>query len=585
MNHGTHPTGIVTAEHSYGGFKVQNLAVEVSPGFYATGNLYIPDGPGPFPAVLHPHGHWPNGRFEDSATASVPGRCINLALRGYVSLTYDMLGYGDSAPITHQFAADDIEALRWGISLAGLQTQTGLACLDYLVQQPFVDRSRIACTGASGGGSQAIILAALDRRISAVAPVNMVSSTCQGWCLCENPPGLRIGTNNLEIAALIAPRPLLLISASGDWTSQTPTVEYPQLQKVYALYSATDRVSNVHLDAPHNFNMESRQALYKWLDRWFMIVGHSERYLEIPYPTPNRRVLEVDTSVISAASEREIRSHVFSYARREAALSLAASPSDQRDRLSRLFGLEQEPAYEVFRAPASMGSLRGTRLLIRRPISGEVVACWLAGAPDAALVAIAGSAEPVEEWVESWGTVVTSVIEAGAQLLVVEPFLSRGWRTPYGQLGRDQSMPFFTTYNRTDSAEWVRDLVTAALFGASQRHVCFMMGTGAAAIPALFAFAALPQVPGLVLEATGFSPSCVERFVVPGVERSGGIRAAALLAASRPTVIVSDADPPPWLAAVTEPMTSSGGGPVLAAPERTAEAVVKAFFPMPMRAV
>jgi hypothetical protein len=47
-------------------YTVAKVYFESLPGFYVTGNLYRPEGPGPFPAVLSAHGHWTYGRFENS---------------------------------------------------------------------------------------------------------------------------------------------------------------------------------------------------------------------------------------------------------------------------------------------------------------------------------------------------------------------------------------------------------------------------------------------------------------------------------------------------------------------------------------
>ena len=90
----------------------------------------------------------------------------------------------------------------------------------------------------------------------------MISLHMQGGCLCENPPGLRLDTNNVEIAATIAPRPMLMISATGDWTNETLEVEYPAVRALYALLGAEDRVHAVRFTAEHNYNKDSREAMY-----------------------------------------------------------------------------------------------------------------------------------------------------------------------------------------------------------------------------------------------------------------------------------------------------------------------------------
>ena len=173
------------------------------PGFLVTGNLYRPVGNGPFPAILSPHGHWTYGRLENTATTSGPARAIGLARQGFVVFTYDMVGYADSQQLPHTFGG--LRENLWGLSLAGLQLWNGIRAVDFLQTLPYVRRDAIGATGESGGGTQTFLLAAVDDRIAVAAPVNMISLHMQGGCLCENPPGLRLETTNVEIAATIAP--------------------------------------------------------------------------------------------------------------------------------------------------------------------------------------------------------------------------------------------------------------------------------------------------------------------------------------------------------------------------------------------
>src|SRR6185503_17658721 len=121
----------------------------------------------------------------------------------------------------------------WNISLMGLQTWNSIRALDFLESLRDVDKKRLACTGESGGGTQTFMLGAIDDRLAAQVPVVMVSSTMQGGCLCENAPGLRVQYYNVEIAAAAAPRPQLLVSAKGDWTTKTMEVEGPDIERVY----------------------------------------------------------------------------------------------------------------------------------------------------------------------------------------------------------------------------------------------------------------------------------------------------------------------------------------------------------------
>jgi dienelactone hydrolase len=145
-----------------------------------------------------------------------------------------------------------------------MQLWDSIRAVDFLETLPDVDRNRIGATGASGGATQILMLQAIDQRIKFSSPVNMISSIYQGGSPCENAPLLRIGTNNMEIASLMAPRPMLMVSTTQDWTKNTPRIEYPALQAMYRLYDKQVNVQTHEVDAPHNYNRESREAVYRF---------------------------------------------------------------------------------------------------------------------------------------------------------------------------------------------------------------------------------------------------------------------------------------------------------------------------------
>jgi dienelactone hydrolase len=290
----------VTGQIEHEDYSVENVFFESWPDFYVCGNLYHPKGNGPpFPGVLCPHGHWAHGRLQDIERGSIPARCVALARQGYIAFAYDMIGYNDSGMQVAGHAAelddggpDDGPHKRhfhaprhflWGISLLGLQLWNSVRALDYLASLPDIDRARLGCTGASGGGTQTFLLCAIDERVRVAAPVNMVSAHFQGGCVCENAPNLRLEGTNVEFAALMAPRPLLMVSATGDWTVNTPEVEYPAVRAIYRLYGAGDRVATVQVDAPHNYNRQSRETVYAWFGRWLLGDTDAEALKERPY--------------------------------------------------------------------------------------------------------------------------------------------------------------------------------------------------------------------------------------------------------------------------------------------------------------
>ncbi len=274
----------VAAQESFtgDGLVVTNLALETMPGLFLCGTLYRPDKPGKFPGIANSHGHWADGhvtREPDVPKASpsdknpAPGRAdlvglaANLARQGFVVFAYDMLGYNDTDQVAHQTFGSNLESYLWGTTELGLQTFNSLRAVDYLCALPFVDRKKIGATGASGGGTQTFLLAAIDERITASAPVNMVSASMQGGCTCENGPGLRVGTDNVELAATFAPKPQLLVCCTGDWTKNVPQRDAPAIQSVYGLFGAAPSFSIEQFNYQHNFNVESREAVYAFFKK------------------------------------------------------------------------------------------------------------------------------------------------------------------------------------------------------------------------------------------------------------------------------------------------------------------------------
>ncbi len=258
---------------------IEKVLIETLPGYYLGGNLYRPlNEKGKHPAVLNPHGHWTYGRLENQPLYSGPTLGANLARQGYVVFAWDMVGYNDTTQTPHAFG-NPTEQL-WSFGPLALQSWNAIRALDFVASLADVDPTKIAMTGASGGATQTLLLAAMDDRISAFAPVNMISSYMQGGDFCENAPGLRYNTNNVEIAAMIAPKPLLMVSATGDWTKNTPTDEYPAIKRLYELYGKPENIETTQLDAPHNFNKQNREAVYRFFAKHILHDPNADKIAE-----------------------------------------------------------------------------------------------------------------------------------------------------------------------------------------------------------------------------------------------------------------------------------------------------------------
>jgi hypothetical protein len=303
-------------------FVVDRVFFESFPGHFVTGSLFRPakKPDKPMPGILCPHGHWPNGRFyrnetpeneiaigaerwESGARAPLQARCVQLARMGCTVFLYDMLGYADSMQIAEHRSGKrphlcGTQPGTYGLyspmadlrlqSNFGLQTWNSLRAVDFLLSLDGVDPQRLAVTGASGGGTQSMILSAIDERIAASFPCVMVSTAMQGGCTCENACYMRIGQGNIDIAAATAPRPLGM-TAADDWTRELETKGWPDLKNLYAKLGAPNHVMatfNIHWK--HNYNHVSRTSMY----------GFMSDHLKLGYKKP---VLEAEFKDLSQA--------------------------------------------------------------------------------------------------------------------------------------------------------------------------------------------------------------------------------------------------------------------------------------------
>jgi uncharacterized protein len=251
----------------YDGYQVQNVAFESLPGVYVTGSLYTPiDTKGSLAGILSPHGHWTDPADFGRYKADLQKRFAGMARMGAIAFGYDMVGYGQLAE--YGWIHEHPQTLK-------LQLWNSIRAIDFLLSMG-ADPKRIACTGESGGATQTFLLAAVDNRVAVSVPVVQVSAHFFGGCPCES--GMPIHknknfqTNNVEIAALAAPRPMLIISDGDDYTKNTAEIEYPHIKYIYGLMGKSDLVENAHFPLEkHGYDSSKRAAAYPFLAKYLKL--------------------------------------------------------------------------------------------------------------------------------------------------------------------------------------------------------------------------------------------------------------------------------------------------------------------------
>jgi len=368
------------------GYTVEKVYFESAPGFFVTGSLWKPKAiKGKVPAVMFAHGHWQDARlslgtddkvrqeiaaggerFERGGKSIFQSLCIQLARMGCIVWQWDMLSDSDSIQfsreIVHTFAKQRPEmntTENWGLyspqaeshlqSIMGLQTWNAVRGLDFLLSMPEVDPERTAITGASGGGTQTMLLAAIDDRIKLSFPCVMVSTSMQGGCTCENASLLRIGTGNVEFAGLFAPKPQGMNTAN-DWTKEMATKGFPELQKLYATHGKKDNVMLLRGEHfPHNYNAVTRSAFYTFVNKHFKL-GHKSPVIEQDYEPHTKEQLTVwdDKHPAPKAADPEFERKLLKYFADDADKQLrAADPQQLRQAIEVVIGRSYDKAGEV----------------------------------------------------------------------------------------------------------------------------------------------------------------------------------------------------------------------------------------------
>ncbi|MCK9413763.1 MAG: acetylxylan esterase [Prolixibacteraceae bacterium] len=273
------------------GYSVKNITFQTRPGIYATANLYMPDGKGPFPGVMNTPGHWPNSKIDSIGQQAVGH---TLAINGYVCLTMDPWGAGERGTIVgkSEYHGSNLGAslMNIGESLLGIQVSENMRGVDLLCSLPNVDPQKIGTTGASGGGNQTMWLAAMDDRVKAAVPVVSVGtfeSYVMGFnCICEL---LVDGLTFTEEAGILAmAKAIMPCNHSKDEVSPAflPVQmlrSYNNAKQVFKLRGEENNISYKIFDLLHTYSAFDREAMLGWFDFHLKGIGTGAPKSESPF--------------------------------------------------------------------------------------------------------------------------------------------------------------------------------------------------------------------------------------------------------------------------------------------------------------
>ena len=283
-----------TGKIQMNGYSVRNIVFQTRPEIYATANLYIPDGNGPFPAVINMLGHWNKGKIDSTGPQAVGH---SLALNGYVCLTIDPWGSGERTTVHGIFEDHGDEnnlgsaLMNIGKPLIGIEISDNMRGVDLLCSLPNVDSNNIGATGASGGGNQTMWLASLDERIKAAMPVvsagTFESHIMGSPCICEVMAEALNFTEESGVLALIAPRALKMCNHKKDGIPAFLPSEmirsYNNAKPIFKMYGVENNIAYQVFDLPHGYWAEDREALLGWFDLHLKGEGTGAAKKEIPF--------------------------------------------------------------------------------------------------------------------------------------------------------------------------------------------------------------------------------------------------------------------------------------------------------------
>jgi predicted dienelactone hydrolase len=282
----------ITGTIPMNGFHIKKVIFESLPGFYVTALLYVPDDREPgnnkkYPAVLVPAGHSPDGKDHYQSL------CQHLVLRGYIVLAWDPVGQGERSQfwdaktgksrynlICAEHAVLGNLAYLVGANLARWEIWDGLRAFDYLLTLPEVDSHRINITGTSGGGFQAIHIAALEPRIKVAAISCYITALPMRVHnrIFKDPDSdpeqdlygmISNGVDNAGLLALMYPRPVFVAAAVLDFFPiEGAEKTFREVHQLYARLGHGDRIAMTEGYHGHEYSDANQEAAFEFMDHF-----------------------------------------------------------------------------------------------------------------------------------------------------------------------------------------------------------------------------------------------------------------------------------------------------------------------------
>lgn len=272
---------VVTGRLDHEDFVVEKLHFQSLPGLYVTGNLYLPKRrTAKLPAILYVCGHsvMKEGNVSLGNKTGYQHHPAWFARNGFACLAIDTIQLGEIPGLHH--GTRNLEMWWWnsrGYTPAGVETWNGMRALDYLASREEIDPERLGVTGRSGGGAYSWYIAAADERVKAAVPVagitdlrnHIVDNVIDGHCDCMFLLNTK-GWDFAKLAALVAPRPLLIANTDKDPIFPVDGVEriHRDVASVYRALGAKDKLGLLITEGPHKDTQELQVPAFRWFKRF-----------------------------------------------------------------------------------------------------------------------------------------------------------------------------------------------------------------------------------------------------------------------------------------------------------------------------